>query len=201
MDFLQSFSLRDLLIFSPESYFKLFELSNKALWPLHIPFGLLAIIAIVVLYKRQHFATQFYLAWLGLVWGFVGYSYFGVFYSQISTYAHYVNYFFWAEALLLFLYAFVANHESIYSIKTPLGKWRIISGYSLIVYGVFIHPMVSLFIWNQSIIRLELFSIAPDPTAIATIGFTLLLPARGYLILVVIPSLWLLLSIMTYQAF
>jgi len=124
MDYLQSFSLRDFLIFSPESYFKLFELSNKTLWPLHIPLVLLAIIALVLLYKRQHFASRVILVWLGLVWAFVGYSYFRVYYSQIATYAQSISYALWAEACLLFLYAFFANHESINTLKVPYEKWR-----------------------------------------------------------------------------
>jgi len=213
MEFLQSFSLRDLLIFSPESYFKLFELSNKALWPFHIVLGLLAIAALVLLYKRQRFTSKLIFIWLGLVWTFVGYWYFGFYYSQINTYAHIISVAFWAEACLLFIYAFYANHESINTLvtsipstsltptKTSNKKWRLLMGGALIFYGLLVHPIVSLSIWNQTLSRLELFSIAPDPTAIATVGFILLLPVRGYLLLIAIPCLWLLFSIMTYQAF
>jgi len=201
MDFLQSFSLRDLLIFSPESYFTLFELSNKALWPLQILLILSALLAVLLIYKRHHLATKLIFIWLGLVWAFVGYSYFRQYYSQISTYAHYLSYLFWIEAGLLFLFAFVTKHELINTLKVPFAKERSIIGYGLILYGIFMHPVISLFIWKQTIIRLELFAIAPDPTAIATIGFILLLPVRTYSVLIIIPCLWLLLSVITYLAF
>ena len=211
MEFLQSYSLRDLLIFSPESYFKLFELSNKALWPFHIVFGLLAIAALVLLYKRQRLTSQLIFIWLGLVWAFVAYWYFIIYYSQITPYAHTMSYVFWAESCLLFITAFYASHEPIntsvvssslsITSKKLYKKWQLLMGGGLIFYGLLIHPIVSVSIWDQSLSRLELFSVAPDPTAIVTIGFILLLPVRGYLLLIAIPCLWLLFSIMTYQAF
>lgn len=201
MDFLQSFSLRDLLIFSSESYFKLFELANLELWPYHIPLALLAVAAVFFLYKRQRHAPPFILVWLGFIWAFVGFGYFGVYYSQISTYAHYISYAFWAEACLLLFYALFANHKSITSSKASPNKWRLLLGGGLIYYGFILHPVVSLFMWDQPFNRFELFSVAPDPTAIASLGFILLIPVRGYLLLTVIPMLWLLLSVMTYQAF
>lgn len=204
IDFLLSFSLRDLLIFSPESYFKLFELSNSALWPLHIPLGFLVVTALVLSYKRQQNTSQLILIWLGLVWSFVGYWYFEIYYSQISTYSYILSYIFWAEACLFFLYVFFSNHKTINTIelsKTSYKKWQAIIGGGFIFYGLIIHPIVSLTIWNQPFNRFEFFSIAPDPTAITTIGFILLLPVKAKLLLIVIPCFWLLFSTMTYQAF
>lgn len=201
MEFLQSFSLRDLLIFSPESYFKLFELSNNALWPFHIPLALLTIAALVLLYKRTQFGPRLILIWLGLVWAFVAYSYFGLYFSQLSTYADKISYVFWAQTCFLLIVALTTNHELIRNLKTPIKQWKLQLGGGLILYGLLIHPFVSLSLWNQPLSRIELFSIAPDPTAIATIGFILLLPVRLYLLLIAIPVLWLLFSMMTYQAF
>lgn len=197
MDYLQSFSIRDFLIFSPESYFKLFELSNQALWPFHIAIALMAVAILFLLYKRYNFAPALIYAWLGMSWVFVGYWYFNLHYSQISTYAHILSYIFWAEACLLFLVAVFSDHDD----SLPIKKWRWILGEGLILYGLLLHPVVSLLLWNQALIRVELFSTAPDPTAIATIGFVLMLPVKGYLLLVVIPSLWLIFSFITYQAF
>lgn len=196
MDYLQSFSIRDFLIFSPESYFKLFELSNQSLWPLQIPIILSAVVAIFLLYKRYHFSSKAICLWLGMVWAFVGYWYFTLYYSQINTFAHIAAYFFWAEAFLFFLVAIFANHR----LNLNQGGRVYLAG-SFIVYGMLIHPWISLLLWDQAISRLELFSIAPDPTAIITIGFILLLPFKGAFLLLIIPSLWLLSSLMTYQAF
>ena len=201
MDFLQSFSLRDLLIFSPESYFKLFEISNQALWPFQLPLLLLALLAIALIYKRPHFTSKLIYSGLGLIWVFVAYWYFNLHYSQISTYAHYLAYAFYAQACLLFMFAFFSNSESINFEQTNYQKLPLVLGVALITYGLIIHPIVSILIWNQPLIRVELFSIAPDPTAIASIGFILLLPAKGSFILTIIPILFLLMSFMTYQAF
>lgn len=197
MDYLQSLSLRDLLIFSPESYFQIFELSNKALWPFQIALILLTAIVLFLFYKRHPFTSRLIFAWLACVWCFVAYWYFGQYYSQISTYAHNVSYFYYAQAFLLLCYAIFTRHD----LGTPYKKPRWMIGGSFIFYGLLIHPIVSSLVWSQPLTHLELFSVAPDPTAIATIGFIILLPVKGYLLLTAIPSIWLLLSVMTYQAF
>ena len=201
MDLLQSFSLRDLLIFSPESYFQLFEISNRALWPFQLPLLLLFTLALVLIYKRPRFTSKLIHSWLGFIWFFVAYWYFNVHYSQISTYAHYLAYAFYVEAFLLFITAFVSRNDAINFDQTDYQKLLLILGVGLITYGLIIHPIMSLLIWNQSLIRAELFSIAPDPTAIASIGFILLFPVKGSLVLIIIPILWLLFSFITYQAF
>lgn len=201
MDYLQSFSLRDFLIFSPESYFKLFELYNAALWPFHIPLALLTCIVVILLYKRHPYASWLTFIWLGLVWGFVAKSYFGEYYSQLATYANVLSYGFWAQCCLLLLVAFTSSQESIHSLSASRKKWQLFIGVGLIIYGLLLHPFVSIALWNQPFSRVELFSIAPDPTAIASIGFILLLPLRGYRMLITIPCLWLMFSVITYLAF
>jgi len=198
MDSLLSYSLHDLLIFSPDSFFKLFELSNKALWPFHIPLVLLAVVAVFLLYKGHRYAPRFILMWLAFFWCFVGYWYFSQFYKQINTYAHIGSYLFYAEAGLLMLYAVFSNHD----VQAQEKKWQRLIGGVFILYGFLIHPILSILMWGQPLIRLELFSIAPDPTAISTIGFLLLLlTVRDFLLLMVIPCIWLIVSIMTYLTF
>ena len=197
MEYLQSFSLHDFLIFSPDSFFKLFELANQTLWPTQIASACLVAIAIFLLYKRHPYTQKFILVWLGLVWCFVAYSYFAKYYRQIFIYAHHISYFYYAQACLLFLFALLPSDNA----ETIITKRRIVLGSGFILYGLCIHPMVSALIWNQKLIGIEVFSIAPDPTAIATIGFILLLPIKGYFLLMVIPLTWLLFSLVTFQAF
>ncbi len=198
MDVSFSYSLRDLLIFSPDSYFKLFELSNEALWPFHIPLGILAIIALFLVCSKQGQFYRLVLGWLGVVWFFVGYWYFYVHFSQISTYAKILSYFFWSQSLLFLIFSFVARyHES----KVIFTRLQIISGTGLVLYGYLIHPVLSGYLWDQSIYGLEYFSVSPDPTVISTLGFILIIRPKGYLLLSVIPLLWLCFSFLTYQAF
>lgn len=197
MDYLQSFSIRDFLIFSPDSYFKLFELSNQALWPIHIVIALLAMAAVFFSLKQKENTWRLIFAWLGLIWIFVGYWYFKLHYSQISTYAHILSYIFWFEAFLLLLIAFYGKNNSV----TEQFNWRFYLGGSLILYGLILHPIIAKLWWKQNVFGMEFFSIAPDPTAIATIGFLVFLPAKGAFMVLIIPCLWLLFSFMTIQAF
>ncbi|OOY99093.1 hypothetical protein BOW22_05930 [Solemya velum gill symbiont] len=76
---------------------------------------------------------------------------------------------------------------------------RAISGWLIIIYAYMIHPVV-LLLAGRSFRGIELVTIAPDPTAIATIGILLLLRNRGYLLLMIIPCAWIIFTILTYMA-
>jgi hypothetical protein len=56
-----------------------------------------------------------------------------------------------------------------------------------------LHPLVPL-IEGRTLRSAEVFAIAPDPTAIATLGLLTLAPVRNALLLGIIPAAWCLAS-------
>jgi len=196
MDLWLSYSLHDFLIFSPDAYFRLYELSNLLLWPFHIPLIILSLIALYMLRLRHLLVQKALLVWLAIIWLFVGFWFLRTFYSQINTLAHPLSYLFFCQAALLVLSVFITRtveQESHVTIRT-------ISGWVIILYAYFIHPVTAIY-WDRSFTGIEIFAVAPDPTSIGTLGFLMLLRTRGYLYLMIIPCIWLTFSILTYMAF
>lgn len=187
-----SYSLTDLLLFSPFSYFRLFELSNEALWPWQIPLLLVAI-GCGWLVKRadQHIAWPL----LAILWGFVAWWFFLRHYSQIYPAAEGFALFFIIEAVLLSLITF-GNQSWIGDLeRAPINR----IGWTVFIYALLFHPLLTLLMGRPES-GMELFGIAPDPTALGTLG--LLLSRRGWMskALAVIPLFWLLLSSLTHLA-
>lgn len=197
MELWLSYSLRDFLIFSPDAYFRLYELTNLALWPFHIPLILLSLVVLYMIRLRHVLVQKALLVWLAIIWLFVGFWFLRTFYSQINTLAYPLSYLFFCEAALLVLSGFITSRtvdqESHVTVRT-------IGGWVLILYAYFIHPVTAIH-WERSFAGIEVFAVAPDPTAIGTLGFLMLLRTRGYLYLMIIPCIWLTFSILTYMAF
>lgn len=186
-----SYSLHDLLIFSPASYFRLFELSNQALWPWHILLLGLAIVAAYYALSARY--PRLTLIWLAAVWAFVGYWFLLRYYSQINTLADVLAYGFFTQAGLLVLGAALIRPGEV-------SRWQRTAGIILLAYGYLLHPC-TLWLWSRAASGVEVFSVAPDPTAVATLGFALLLPLRWKPVFMIIPLLWISFSILTYVAF
>lgn len=197
MDVWLSYSLRDFLIFSPDAYFRLYELSNLALWPFHIPLILLSLVALYMVRLHHVLVQKALLFWLAIIWLFVGFWFLRTFYSQINTLALPLSYLFFCEAALLFLSGFITSRTVNQESHTTT---RTIGGWAIILYAYLIHPVTAIH-WERSFTGIEVFAVAPDPTSIGTLGFLMLLKTRGYLYLMIIPCIWLTFSILTYMAF
>lgn len=191
-----SYSLHDLLIFSEESYFRLYELANQALWPLQIPLVFSAILAMWLTRSKHEYARHIILLWLVIIWLFVGLWFVNGFYSQINTLAKPLSYLFLIESFLLALSAVLTRRDSRYA----AANWLTFSGWFLLIYAYFVHPLSGL-IGGRVFIGLEFVGVAPDPTALATIGYLMLLRPKAYWLLMLIPLIWIVLTILTYLAF
>ncbi len=96
-----TYQLSDFLLFSPRTYWRMFELHNEALWPLHLltlAIGAAAI-ALATLRPRRHGLLIALL--LAMLWAFVGWSFLWQRYATINWAAAYAAPLFALEALLL----------------------------------------------------------------------------------------------------
>ncbi|MDP1585001.1 MAG: DUF6064 family protein [Bradyrhizobium sp.] len=188
-----TYRLEDFLLFSPRVYWRTIELHNAALWPLHV-FTLIAGIIILLLVARRPRSS---VRWLGLLlaiaWIFVGWSFLWTRYATINWAAAYVAPAFVVEGVLFLVAGSLLNGLT-FGRRGFVG-W---TGYFLLGFALAGQPSLAPLQgrgWASS----EVFGIAPDPTAIATLG--LLLLARGRLVplLLPIPVLWCLLSGITLR--
>jgi hypothetical protein len=186
-----SYRPEDFLLFSPRAYWRMFELHNAAVWPTQ-PFSLIAIAAVIVLVlRRPHGHGRWIALILAVLWAAVGWSFFWNRYATINWAAVYVAPAFALEALLLLLAGTLL--AGIQFERRGIAGWV---GGSLTAFAVIGQPFLAPLLgrpWASA----EIVGVAPDPTAIATLG--VLLTTRGRLVplLFPVPVLWCLLSAAT----
>jgi hypothetical protein len=186
-----TYSLEDFLMFSPRVYWRLVEGHNEALWPLQLVF--VAVGSALLLWPgpsalRLKAAT----ALLAFSWAFVGRAFLQERYASINLAADYLAMVFYAEAVLLAAVALVGIRSA-----TSMGQpWCALA---LAGYGLLLHPLVAPITgrpWTTS----ETFGVMPDPTAIVTLGFALLVTGWARWLLLPIPIAYLAISALTLVA-
>jgi hypothetical protein len=170
----RTYQLSDFLLFSPETYFRLFELHNQALWPWQVAailagFAMLAVIG-------QPLALLFAgAAWLLAAWLWLYESY-----ATINWAAEWLAAGFALQGLLLWIYAF--DRE----LRPTSGPGRSV-GFMLVICALLLQPLLPWMLgrpWQQG----EVFALTPGPTVVATLG--LLLALRAPWLLLVLPLIW-----------
>ena len=199
MDVWLTYSLHDLLIFSPDSFFRLFERSNQAFWPFHLVVIAIALLMLYLTATRTFRAQQFVLVGLALFWLLSAWWFIFQYFLQINTIAGWYLMLFNLQAgfiLLFALYCYIKRKKFTPANDTSLGIGLGIAGYALII-----HPFLGVFCC-RSWLQIELLGLSPDATAIASLGLIIALGNRKlrYLLLI-IPLLWIVISAMTYSTF
>jgi hypothetical protein len=179
-----TYRLSDFLLFSPDTYYRLFALYNADIWPAQI-LALAAGIAIFALmlgrapWAGRAIALLLALCWLWVAWGFLATRY-----ATINWAATSFAWAFAAQALLLVLSGALAGRLSF---EHPL-DWIERTGLGLFLFALAVQPLVGPALGHQWS-EVELFGLAPDPTALAMLG-TLLAADRIRFELLVVPLLW-----------
>lgn len=168
-----TYTLSDLLMFSARTYYRLFELYNLAIWPLH----LLAAAAGValVLYARRTGSGRIAAVVLGLCWLWVAWAFHAERYATINSAARYFAAGFAIQGTLL-----------IFAGRLTVVRGRF--GPGLLVLALFGYSLLALISgrpWQQA----EMFGVAPDPTVAVTLVLLALSP-RAHWILWPVPLSW-----------
>jgi hypothetical protein len=185
-----TYRLGDFLLFSPRVYWRMFELHNAQFWPLHL-LTLATGLAIAWLALRQmRGAGSLAALILAALWVLVGWSFLWDRYAAINWAIAYVAPAFGLEALLLVI---AAARGGLVFDRRDLAAW---TGLPVAAVGLILYPLLPL-LFGRPWTTAEVFGIAPDPTAVATLGIVLTASGRVALLLVPIPLVWLLLSGLT----
>jgi hypothetical protein len=180
---------RDLLLFSAQTYYRLFELYNLETWPLQM-LALVLGAAVLALWRRggeragRAIAAILAVCWLWVAWGFHWQRY-----ASINLAAGYFALAFVVQSLLLLWLGVVLGR------LTPVPATRLQQhvGLGLLLFALLIFPLMGPLLgrsWTQA----EVFGMAPDPTALATLGALLLAGLRRVWWLYPIPVAWCLIS-------
>jgi len=179
----------DFLMFSPRTYYRLFELSNGEVWPLQIVTIAAGLAVLFLVWRGAH--GRIVASALAAAWLFVAWAYHFERYATISTAGPYYATGFAIQALLLAWCA--ARRDSLRFDRQPApARWI---GWALLTAGAALYPLLAVILgrpWTQA----EIAGIAPDPTAVATVGALLL--AKGRVAwLIALPLLWCAISALT----
>ncbi|MEN3950197.1 DUF6064 family protein [Iodidimonas sp. SYSU 1G8] len=195
MDHWLSYSLEDFLLFSPSTYYRLFESLNVSAWPLHLvtlAFGVL----LVAMLRRQVWWRGYAIATgLAACWLWVAWAYHLERYAGINWAAPWLAGAFAAQALLLIWLGVIHNRFSPGAVE---GSARYAAP-AFLLFALVLQPLAGL-LAGRSWAGAEIFGIAPDPTVTATLGLVLLASGAARWILLVIPVLWCVVSGATLQA-
>jgi hypothetical protein len=185
-----TYSLSSFLLFSARTYYRLFEFYNADIWPLQIVAFALGLAILFLILRVPAWSGRAVAAILGACWLFVAWAYLLERYDTINFAARYFAVGFALQAVLL-TWTGVIRDRLRFEIRNIAAK----IGLALVVYALAIHPLIAPLTgrpWTQA----EIFGLAPDPTAIATLG-VLLATDRPRWHLLVLPLLWCAISGLT----
>jgi Family of unknown function (DUF6064) len=186
----------DFLLFSPRVYWRLFELHNQAIWPLQIPALLLGTAILIWVVRPRPWSHRIISGILTAAWAFVAWAFLWNRYATINWAASYAVPVFFVQALLLVWLGVLRDRLRFAAARDAPG----IVGSALFVYGLAVHPLV-VKLGDRPIQAAEVFGIAPDPTAIATLGLLASASPQGAAwLLLVVPAAWCLVSWATLHA-
>lgn len=181
----------ELLLFSERTYWRLFLLHNEAWWPLPV-FTMMAGIGLLLALRHPGpVRLKGALAGLGLLWGFVALVWLDARYATINWAARYAVPIGLLEGAALIASTITPGSGDV---RQSARHWPARLGLGMTVYAVLIHPLTAVF-REPGIKSAEVFGMAPDPLAIATLGLLVLVGRfRVAVGLSVIPTVWLLIS-------
>ena len=184
-----TYRLSDFLMFAPRTYHRLFELHNAEVWPLQIVTIAAGLAALWLAWRGA--GGRVVAAVLAAAWLFVAWAYHFERYATINTAAPYYAVGFAVQALLL-AWCAVRRDGLRFDLQHAPIRWI---GLALFAAGVVFYPLLAPLL-GRAWIQAEIFGVAPDPTAVATIGA--LLPAKGRIAwLLALPLLWCAITVLT----
>jgi hypothetical protein len=178
-----TYTLSDLLMFSKATYFRLFELQNLALWPVHLlAFGA-AIALLACLARGGARAGRMTALLLALAWLHVAWRYFAQRYATINTGAPYFAIGFALQAVLLF---WLASRKDPPRLTEPIGALGKLA-LAIACVALLVYPLLAP-LGGRPLAGAELFGLAPDPTVALSLAALLLWRSRP--LLWIVPLLW-----------
>jgi hypothetical protein len=193
-----TYTLSDFLMFSPRTYWRLVELYNRDFWPLQLPLLVGGLAAFGLGTIRSALAFRWIALALSAAWLWVGWAFLWERYATINWAAKYVALAFVMQALLLAGMALRPGQP----VPQPGVAARGLGG--LFAAAGLVYPLLGLAL-GRPWVQAEVFGMAPEPTALFTLGLLLLCgqpsSVTGRALVFYIPLLCLLLGAATGWTF
>jgi hypothetical protein len=180
-----TYSLSDFLLFSPRTYYRLFELYNVAVWPAQLVALALGVAMLALMLARPAWHGRAIAAILAAGWLWVAWAYLFTRYDTINWAGRYFAAGFALEALLIAWTGLARDRLAMGS--TPTLAHR--AGVALFAFALIVEPLIGPLLIGRPWTQVELAGLAPDPTVVATLG-VLLAAERALLHLAIVPLAW-----------
>lgn len=189
-----TYSLGDFLMFSPQAWYRMLELHNRAWWPLQIVAAVMGTCLAWAVHRRLRPALRLGLVLAGASLLFVAWTFHWGPHAGINLAAPYFAFAFGAQGLWMIGLAVW---------QRPLALARGASdtvsrlALALLVGALLLYPALVL-VWSRPMAQAEWFGLAPDPTMLAALAVVLMLPgSQGlrhprvtFALLAVVPLAW-----------
>lgn len=175
-----TYTLADFLMFSSRSYWRMIGRYNEALWPWQLLALAAGALIVWCVLRSSLVARRGAMLVLAAAWAWVAWGYQLQWHAEISTGAPYFAGAFALQALLLLTIGWRGSDARAGRVANRLG----LGIASLAVCAYPLLAPVGARSWREA----EVFAIAPDPTALATLG--VLLALRSHWLAWIIPLAW-----------
>lgn len=180
-----TYRLSSFLLFSPRTYWRMFELHNRALWPLQLVALAAGLVLVGALARRPAWAARGAAFVLGAAWASTAWVFLWRRYAAINWAAAYFALAFALEAAAWLVLGLRGRRVAL-AARDDLGTR---AGVVLAAAGVAAYPGLAGVLgrgWRAA----EIFALTPDPTVLVTLGALLVVERRHRLWLLPIPLLW-----------
>ena len=185
MDEWCTYGIADLVLFTPETYFRLFELYHRDWWPVQLACLAMAVAIMLCLWLKSTWGGRVIALLLAASWAWAGWAFLHLRFAPIHWVADWYAVAFFLQALLLFIYGISRRgmkFETGNSVRAGIGVF--------VLLGALLAMPATAYLTGRDWMQAELFAMTPDATALATLGLLLLTKDRVAVWLVVIPVAW-----------
>jgi len=180
-----TYRLSDLLLFSPRTYYRMFELYHQEIWPAQLV-AVALVLAILVLMRRDDDRHGPVIAGLlAACWLWVAVMFHVRRYATINWAARYFAVLFVAQAALLVWNGVVRRRLTFR--RQSEASALLVPG--LLVIAIAIPPLVGR-VTGRTWSQVELVGLTPDATAVATLAILLVSSPRAPRTLMIAPLCW-----------
>jgi hypothetical protein len=171
------------LPFTQEQFLEVFKIYNLTVWPAQTILILLALVLLLVLFKKNNYSNKIISIGLAILWLWMGMIYHIIFFSKINNAAYLFGSLFIIQAGLLLYYGIVKK-ELMYTYRNNfIGVISII----FFLYALIFYPLLG-YQFGHLYPSTPTFGL-PCPTTIFTFGMIILLENRKNIIFI-IPIVW-----------
>ena len=189
-----TYSLGDFLMFSPQAWYRMLELHNRAWWPLQIVAAALGTGLAWAMHRQVRPALRLGLVLAGAGLLFVAWAFHWGPHARINLAAPYFAVAFGAQGL--WMIGLAMSRPPLTLARGSCGATTRLA-LALLVGALLLYPALAL-AWLRPMAQAEWFALAPDPTMLAALAVVLMLPhSQGLrrprvtgVLLAIVPLAW-----------